>query len=71
MDIQMPEMDGYTATKEIRALDREDLRTLPVIGLSANTFAKDEQLAREVGMNAFVSKHMTMAQLRKFLSEWM
>lgn len=71
MDIQMPEMDGYTATREIRELDREDLKSLPVIGLSANTFAKDEQLAKEVGMNAFVSKHMTMAQLRKFLSEWM
>lgn len=71
MDIQMPEMDGYTATREIRALDREDLRNLPVIGLSANTFAKDEQLVKEVGMNAFISKHMTLAQLRKFLSEWM
>ena len=71
MDIQMPELDGYTATREIRGLDREDLKSLPVVGLSANTFAKDEQLAREVGMNAFVSKHMTMAQLREFLAEWM
>ena len=40
------------------------------MGLAANTFAKDEELAGEVGMNAFVSKHMTMAQLRKFLAEW-
>lgn len=71
MDIHMPEMDGYTATRQIRELGREDLRCLPVIGLSANTFARDEELAKKVGMDAFVSKHMTMAKLRKFLLEWM
>ena len=71
MDIQMPEMDGYTATRQIRELGREDLKCLPVIGLSANTFARDEELAKEVGMDAFVSKHMTMAQLKRFLVEWM
>lgn len=71
MYIHMPEVDGYTATRQIRELGREDLRCLPVIGLSANTFARDEELAKKVGMDAFVSKHMTMAQLRKFLLEWM
>ena len=56
MDIRMPVMDGYDATKAIRALPREDAATVPIIALSANTFNDDVQGGRRSGMNEYLGK---------------
>ncbi len=56
MDIQMPIMNGYEATAQIRASQRSYLRNLPILAMTANAFAKDIQKCIEVGMNAHLSK---------------
>ena len=56
MDIRMPVMDGYEATKKIRSLSRSDAKTTPIIGLSANAFAEDLAKAKATGMNAYLAK---------------
>lgn len=56
MDIQMPIMNGYEATRAIRALDRADAATVPIIALTANAFIEDIEAAHDAGMNAHLSK---------------
>lgn len=56
MDMRMPEMDGITATKTIRAMDRTDAATIPIIALTANAFDEDVQQSLQAGMNAHLSK---------------
>ena len=56
MDMQMPEMDGCEAAKRIRRLRRPDARTVPIIAVTANTFAEDIAATEEAGMDAHVSK---------------
>ena len=56
MDMRMPEMDGLTATKTIRAMDREDAKTIPIIALTANAFDEDVQRSLQAGLNAHLSK---------------
>jgi CheY-like chemotaxis protein len=56
MDIQMPIMDGYTATRKIRQLDLEYAKTIPIYALSANSFQKDIDKSLEAGMNGHISK---------------
>lgn len=56
MDVQMPRMNGYEATRNIRKMDREDARGIPIFAMTANAFAEDEQKSREAGMNAHISK---------------
>ena len=56
MDMQMPVMDGLTATKNIRALDSDVCKAIPIIALTANAFRHDQQVCIEAGMNDFVSK---------------
>ncbi|MBR1752486.1 MAG: response regulator, partial [Ruminococcus sp.] len=56
MDIRMPEMDGLEATAQIRALDRADAKTVPIIALTANAFDEDVQRSLQAGMNAHLSK---------------
>ena len=56
MDVRMPEMDGLEATAAIRALDRPDARSVPVIALTANAFDEDVQLSLQAGMTAHLSK---------------
>lgn len=56
MDMQMPVMDGCSASKEIRKLDRPDAKTIPIFACTANTFKEDRDRAMESGMNDFLSK---------------
>lgn len=56
MDVQMPKMDGYEATKAIRALAREDAKTVPIIAMTANAYKEDVQRAKASGMNWHVAK---------------
>ena len=63
MDIRMPVMDGLEATKAIRALDRPDAGTIPIIALTANAFDEDVQRSLQAGMNAHLSKPVDPDQL--------
>ena len=56
MDMRMPEMDGLEATRTIRAMDREDARSIPIIALTANAFDEDVQRSMQAGLNAHLSK---------------
>ena len=56
MDIQMPKMDGYTATREIRTLSNNRKANIPIIAMTANAFEEDKRKAFEAGMNAHISK---------------
>ena len=56
MDMRMPEMDGLEATKTIRAMDRPDAKTIPIIALTANAFDEDVQRSMQAGLNAHLSK---------------
>ena len=63
MDIQMPRMDGYEATRRIRALHNEYCANVPIIAMTANAFAEDKEKAFEVGMNGYLSKPINVAEL--------
>ena len=65
MDIMMPVMDGITATKEIRALNRPDARTVPVIAITANAFKEDAQKCIKSGMNAHLAKPLDIEKVKK------
>ncbi len=71
MDVQMPVMNGYEATREIRALHREDVKTLPIIAMTANAMDEDKETALKSGMNAHLAKPISVdlfiATLGKFL----
>ena len=56
MDIQMPRMNGYEASRAIRALDREDAKTIPIVAMTANAFTEDILASKEAGMDAHVAK---------------
>ncbi|MBQ3318172.1 MAG: response regulator, partial [Spirochaetales bacterium] len=69
MDVRMPEMDGLEATKRIRALDRPDVRIIPIIAMTANAFDEDVQRSLQVGMNAHLSKPVEPERLYQILEE--
>ena len=71
MDIQMPVMDGCEATSAIRALDREDARTLPIIALTANAFSSDKERAQWSGMNEHLAKPIDLESLNETLNRWL
>lgn len=68
MDIQMPNMDGYTATKTIRALPNARSQ-VPIIAMTANVYDEDKQKAFASGMNGFMSKPLNLKEMKKVLSE--
>ena len=68
MDIQMPIMDGYKATQEIRSLPQQELANIPIVAMTANSFDDDKRKAFEVGMNAHVAKPINVPKLLKVLS---
>ncbi|MCC8024940.1 MAG: response regulator [Clostridium sp.] len=71
MDMQMPVMDGCTSARAIRALDRDDAKSLPIIAMTANAFADDRQKTAEAGMNEHLAKPIDTEQLRSILERWL
>ncbi len=69
MDVQMPVMNGYDATRAIRALKREDAKEIPIIAMTANAFAEDEKEALAAGMNIHLAKPIDIALLRKVIKQ--
>ena len=69
MDVRMPEMDGLEATAAIRASDRPDAKTIPIVALTANAFDEDVQRSLQVGMNAHLSKPVEPEHLYQTLEE--
>ena len=68
MDVMMPEMDGYEATRAIRLSDKADAADIPIIALTANAFAEDAQTARDAGMNAHLPKPLDFNKLKDMLA---
>ena len=65
MDIMMPVMNGYEATKMIRSLDREDAKKMPIIAMTANAFTEDRIRAKEAGMDEHLSKPIVIDEVIK------
>ncbi len=70
MDVQMPVMNGYDATRAIRGLQRSDARTIPIIAMTANAFAEDEKEALDAGMDVHLSKPIDVELLKKVIKEY-
>ena len=69
MDVQMPVMNGHDAARAIRAMDRHDAGTIPIIAMTANAFAEDERQALACGMNAHVAKPIDVHALERVVAE--
>ena len=70
MDIQMPVMDGYEAAKQIRSADRDDLKKIPIVAMTADAFADDVRKSREAGMNDHIAKPIDVQKLMHILQKW-
>ena len=70
MDIMMPVMDGLEATRQIRALDRTDAATVPILAMSANAFTDDIALSREAGMNEYLSKPLEFGKMMETIAKY-
>ena len=71
MDCQMPIMDGFMATKTIRAMNREEMKKLPIIALTANAYPEDSKKCYAAGMNDFLSKPVNIETLKNCLDKWL
>ncbi len=69
MDLMMPVMSGYEATRVIRGLDRPDAKAVPIIALSANAFEEDVALAKDAGMNAHLAKPVDIRKMFRVMSQ--
>ena len=69
MDVQMPVMNGYDATRAIRSLDNKDLASVPIVAMTANAFEEDKKTALESGMNAHIAKPIELNKLVKVLND--
>lgn len=69
MDIQMPIMDGYEATRQIRKLENPETANIPIVAITANAFEEDRQKALEAGMNEHVSKPIDMERLLEIMKK--
>ena len=70
MDIQMPRLNGYDATRAIRAMNRSYCRQVPIIAMTANAFAEDVQAAKTAGMNEHIAKPLDLNSLARTLNRW-
>ena len=71
MDIQMPRMNGYDATRAIRSMDRNYCRQVPIVAMTANAFAEDVQADKTVGMNEHIAKPLDLKSLARTLDRWL
>lgn len=71
MDVQMPDMDGYTATKKIRASSHSDARAIPIIAMTANTFIEDVDAAYAAGMNGHIAKPIDVKTLYQTIAKFL
>ena len=71
MDVNMPGINGYEATRRIRSLENEDIANIPIIAMTANAFDEDKHNAFEAGMNSHLSKPIDIRELKKTLSEYL
>ena len=69
MDIQMPMMNGYEATRRIRAMDAPDCRQIPIIAMTANAFEEDKALALQAGMNDYLAKPIQIDKMLKVIGK--
>ena len=68
MDVQMPHMDGYEATKRIRAMEDKKKANIPIIAMTANAFEEDRQNALDAGMNGHLAKPVQISKLLETLN---
>jgi CheY-like chemotaxis protein len=71
MDVQMPIMNGYEATRAIRALDRPDAKTVPIVAMTANAFDEDKANAFNAGMNDHLAKPLDIPKLLETLTKYL
>ncbi|MDD7641155.1 MAG: ATP-binding protein [bacterium] len=71
MDIQMPVMDGYIATRMIRNMKREDVNQLPIIAMTALSSGEDKESAKRAGMDGYITKPLELERLKEILMKWM
>ena len=71
MDIQMPIMDGYTATRKIRSMHRKDASDVPILAMTADAFAEDIRFAKEAGMTGHLAKPLDAAALKREISRYL
>ena len=64
-------MNGYDATRAIRASERKYLKTVPIVAMTANAFAEDVQAARTAGMNEHIAKPIDLNVLAKIMDKWL
>ena len=69
MDVRMPVMDGLMATKQIRAMEREDAKTIPIIAMTANVFDEDVERSMQAGMNVHLSKPIEPERLYETMTK--
>ena len=69
MDVQMPVMNGYEASKQIRALDNPELASVPIVAMTANAFDEDRKLAIESGMNDHIAKPINIGRLLEVIAK--
>lgn len=69
MDVQMPVMDGYSATRQIRSSSHPDAKTIPVVAMTANTFSEDVDASYEAGMNGHIPKPIEVKTLYQTIAE--
>ena len=69
LDVVMPVMDGYTATRKIRELERPDAKTVPIIAMTANAFQEDAEKCIAVGMNAHLAKPLDIEKMKNTIKD--
>ncbi|MCD8360183.1 MAG: ATP-binding protein [Acidaminococcaceae bacterium] len=71
MDVWMPVLNGYEATRAIRRLEREDARQIPIVAMTADAFSSDIKMALNAGMNEHLSKPISIERLQEVLGQWL